>query len=237
MRAGVFVGVAGAILIGLITRAIGESLESAFGTDSALGLAITIGVGVVLLGGGASAYFRAGFDSAIVQLEEQGWFSFTPYKRNQGQRVRRGTMLAVLVLAGCGIYTMLAHGTLRTASQHWDVSVPFSGGRVLTLLPDIQFTVPVLIAASALWFAYRVVHYPVFADFLIATEAELNKVSWTTRKRLVQDTIVVLTTVFLFTVFLFVVDFAWSYILSSRYIGVIQTPETTGQRQANPDEW
>ena len=33
-------------------------------------------------------------------------------------------------------------------------------------------------------------------DFLIATEAEMNKVSWTTRKRLVKDTIVVLVTVF-----------------------------------------
>ena len=40
----------------------------------------------------------------------------------------------------------------------------------------------------------------------IATEAEINKVSWTTRKRLIQDTTVVLVTVFLFTLFLFVVD-------------------------------
>ncbi len=34
----------------------------------------------------------------------------------------------------------------------------------------------------ALWLAWRVVNVPSFADFLIATEAELNKVSWTTRR-------------------------------------------------------
>jgi preprotein translocase SecE subunit len=237
LRAGIFVGALGAILIGLVTRAIGESLESAFGADSPWGLPLTIALGLGLLGAGASVYFRSGFENFLVHLQEQGWFSFTPYKKNQGQRVRRGTTLSVLVLAGCGIYTMLAHDTLKTGSRHWQVALPFSGGQTLTLLPDIQFTLPIIIAAAALWFAYRIVHFPVFADFLIATEAELNKVSWTTRKRLVQDTIVVLTTVFLFTLFLFLVDVAWYYILSSRYIQVIQTPEVSGQRQANPDEW
>ena len=70
--------------------------------------------------------------------------------------------------------------------------------------------------------AWRIVNCPAFADFLIATEAELNKVSWTTRKRLIQDTIVVLMTVFLLTVFLFVVDVAWGKVLSNWPIGVLQ---------------
>jgi len=73
--------------------------------------------------------------------------------------------------------------------------------------------------------AWRVVNWPVFADFLIATEAELNKVSWTTRKRLVQDTIVVLMTLVLMAVFLFVVDVAWGRILSWRPIGVLQVSD------------
>ena len=65
--------------------------------------------------------------------------------------------------------------------------------------------------------------FPPFADFLIATEAELNKVSWVTRRRLVQDTIVVLVTMALMTVFLFVVDAIWYG--SLKFIGVIRTPE------------
>src|SRR5262249_36671925 len=49
--------------------------------------------------------------------------------------------------------------------------------RTLTLLPAVQFTVPLLLLAGAIWAAWRVVNMPTFADFLIATEAELNKVS------------------------------------------------------------
>src|SRR5207248_2889718 len=53
--------------------------------------------------------------------------------------------------------------------------------RTITLLPSVQFTVPLLLLAAGMWLAWRVVNLPMFADFLIATEAELNKVSWTTR--------------------------------------------------------
>ena len=84
----------------------------------------------------------------------------------------------------------------------------------ITLLPDLLFTVPLVLVALTLWFAWRAVNYPTFADFLIATEAEINKVSWTSRKALIRDTIVVLTTLFLLTVFLFVVDMFWNSLLS-----------------------
>jgi len=94
-----------------------------------------------------------------------------------------------------------------------------------TILPAAKFTVPLLLFALTLWFGWRVVNMPVFADFLIATEAELNKVSWTTRKRLVQDTIVVLMTLVLMAVFLFVVDVAWGRILSWRPIGGLQVSD------------
>ena len=63
---------------------------------------------------------------------------------------------------------------------------------------------------------------PRFADFLIATEAELNKVSWTTRPRLIQDTIVVLMTTFLLAVFLFSMDELWRVVLSNWPVNVLQ---------------
>ena len=44
------------------------------------------------------------------------------------------------------------------------------------------------------------------------------------RKRLVQDTVVVLVTMLLLTVFLFVVDAIWYTVLSWRYVGVIHVP-------------
>ena len=50
----------------------------------------------------------------------------------------------------------------------------------------VHLVVPLLLSAGLIWFAWRIVNWPTFADFLIATEAEINKVSWTTRKRLVR---------------------------------------------------
>jgi preprotein translocase SecE subunit len=95
----------------------------------------------------------------------------------------------------------------------------------ITVLPAAKLTVPLLLFALTLWLGWRIVNMPVFADFLIATEAELNKVSWTTRKRLVQDTVVVLITLVLMVIFLFAVDVAWGRILSWRPIGVLQVSD------------
>lgn len=95
----------------------------------------------------------------------------------------------------------------------------------ITLLPAVRYTVPLLLLFLAVWIAWRIVNLPTFGDFLIATEGEVNKVSWTTRSRLYQDTLVVLWTVVLMALFLFVVDIAWAKILSSRFIGVLQVQE------------
>lgn len=238
-RAGIFAGVVGVLFVGWLVRVLGGALEASLGTGSAaLGLGIMGLAAVVLLGLLASLFFRPAFDARLVHLEDQGWFTATSYKKNQGQRVRRGTIIGILILFGCGIYTLLSHETLgQAASPNWEVRIPFTEGRHLTLLPDVQFTVPILLTALALWLAYRLVNFPVFADFLIATEAELNKVSWTTRKRLVQDTIVVLTTVILFTLFLLFVDVLWVKILSSRWISVLRAGDTTTEKQTGPLDW
>jgi preprotein translocase SecE subunit len=227
IRAGVFCGLVELLMIGLVTCGIGNLIEgSSLGQNMpTVGLLLTLAIGVVLCLAAGLCFFRPTFDRWVIALEEQGWFNIAPYKKNQGQRVRRGTILGILVLAVCGIYTLLAHRTLETGPEHWQVTIPFTEGKTWIILPDLRFTVPILLAGAALWIAYRVVNYPVFADFLIATEAELNKVSWTSRKRLIQDTIVVLVTVILLTVFLFFVDQLWARVLTR--IGVVQVPEQT----------
>jgi preprotein translocase SecE subunit len=238
VRAGVFIGVVGVLAIGLSIHWIGAMLENSWGVSQAsVGVPIVVVLAVALLVGGMTAYFRPRFDSFLVRFEDQGWFTSAAYKRTQGQRVRRGTILGILVLAGCGIYTLLSRGTLKAGASHWEIGLPYSGGMTMRLLPDLQFTVPILLAAGTLWLAYRVVNFPPFADFLIATEAELNKVSWTTRKRLVQDTIVVLTTVLLVTAFLFLVDYVWFKVLTNDWIQVLQTNAVSTKKQGNVDEW
>ena len=70
------------------------------------------------------------------------------------------------------------------------------------------------------WFIFRLVQFPPFVEFLIATEAEMNKVSWTSRDDLYRATTVVLSTVVLMAVFLFGVDFLWSNLL--QIVGVLK---------------
>jgi preprotein translocase SecE subunit len=320
-------------------------------------------------------FFATGTDKWLVGFEESGWFSWHSYKPQQGVRVRRGTIIGLLLLAGAGVYTLISHNTLAKYDG-WSIGIPFTGtiplrweykrgadGKELEprerlpatatafgdaipilkqkfpgwdgeseldvdrwvlrdeintqldpkkyvilnmdrpadiglengivardtltealkkadnpagfdekrdvrepvpagntsgrkdperlyggeslqytpvpLLPQVRFTVPLLLAALSLWFAWRLVNYPVFADFLIATEAELNKVSWTTRKRLFQDTIVVLVTVLLMAGFLLVVDLSCRTILGNDWIRVIQISKDgdTAKKNAGPKPW
>jgi preprotein translocase SecE subunit len=230
MRAGICTGLVFLFLVGVLTRWAGSIFENLitrgqwFGESGLLvGMIATAIIALALLIGAGRFFFKPGFEHGLVRMEGFGWFTAAGYKRSQGQRVRRGSMLALLLLAGCGIYTMLAHHTLETGAKDWQVAIPFAE-RSLTLLPDVRFTLPILLAGLTLWVSYRLVNFPPFADFLIATEAELNKVSWPTRKRLVQDTMVVLTTMALTTIFLFAVDVGWVFILERPWIQVLQTP-------------
>ncbi len=87
------------------------------------------------------------------------------------------------------------------------------------------YGVPAMIGAVLAWFTFRLLNYPPFVEFLIATEAEMNKVSWTSRDDLKRATSVVLVTVVLMAVFLFGVDWIWSYLL--QLIGVLRFRDTS----------
>jgi preprotein translocase SecE subunit len=90
--------------------------------------------------------------------------------------------------------------------------------------------------AAGIWLAWRIVNVPAFADFLIATEAEMNKVSWTTQRRLVQDTLVVLVTVVLMAFYLFGMDVMWKSVLSWPPIGVLKISSDEQREAAQPPE-
>jgi preprotein translocase subunit SecE len=100
------------------------------------------------------------------------------------------------------------------------LDVPFDPERYIIVMYAPALTLSIVIALLAVWFSYRLVNYPRFADFLIATDAELNKVSWSTPKKLLQDTIVVLVTVLLMAVFLWIMDLLWTFLLFQ--IGVLR---------------
>jgi preprotein translocase SecE subunit len=101
----------------------------------------------------------------------------------------------------------------------------------LPTIGNASIVIPLALAFLTFWVGYRLVNLPTFADFLIATEAEMNKVSWATRKRLTQDTIVVLVTVFIITLFLLMVDLFWGWLLSAKYIEVLPKRQDTKMQQ------
>lgn len=209
---GIFLVISGVITIFFLWRAVALNIPGITGQVIAGLLAFVLAV----------AAFRfltgpRGRDWSVA-LEEQGWFSTASYKRSLGVRVRRLTMLGILLLGGSGIYSLMFQGMIPSS---WVLELPFEQPSRVTVLEDAPYVVPILLTAAILWFAWRTVNVPTFAEFLIATEAEMNKVSWTPRKRLFQDTVVVLATTLLLAFFLLVVDLFWGWLLSRETIGVL----------------
>jgi preprotein translocase SecE subunit len=232
LRAGMFMVISAAFTVFFLTRAAGLVLQNHIWTDvdPTVGLVVTAIVAVVLVFLIYRWFTGAGFGRWLVGCEEAGWFDTRPYKRTQGVRTRRLTMLGILILAATGIWTLMP--TLNTGPRDWVLRLPFTD-QTITLLPDLRYTLPLLLGAVSVWFAYRAVNYPVFADFLVATEAEMNKVTWTTRKKLFQDTVVVLVMVFILTVFLFVADQFFAFALSRQSVGVLpQAKQISAEEKA-----
>jgi preprotein translocase SecE subunit len=369
LRPGIFVGLFFLLVVGLLASWIGSWVETRVFDDNWFGGSWN--TGIIIVGIVAAAllilagwlFLRPGMQNFLGTLDDQGWFNAISYKRNQGVKVRRGTILGILLLAGSGVYIMIERSSLILDSD-WGISLPFSGNvdvkpetlgdyvnvrkavaksgeqlvivadpgplngllekrhnlndkitvvegpdlldlspkgwtlvidrfvlraensgfekkykkvestggslfavgqvatedeieraridkdtpkpklkdpaiasgkvvyRSMTLLPHTKYTLPLVIAALSLWLAWRIVNVPTFADFLIATEAELNKVSWTTRRRLIQDTIVVLVTVILTAVFLLAADAGWSAALKA--IGVLKEAKTDTSKVQEP---
>ena len=80
---------------------------------------------------------------------------------------------------------------------------------------------PGLLLLAGLWIAYRTVNLPNFADFLIAVEAEMNKVSWPGRTELFRASMVVLVTIFVLAALLATFDVAWAAFFKA--LGIFRT--------------
>ena len=120
-------------------------------------------------------------------------FRFGLYKPNQGRVVRQVTFFTIALLG------LLSAWEIKRSSL-------FSG------FGQGSWLFMIAIAALLIWVAYRVVNYSVFADFLIAVEAEMNKVSWPTRKELWNASVVVMFVIFSMAAFLFLFDGIWTFI-------------------------
>jgi preprotein translocase subunit SecE len=71
------------------------------------------------------------------------------------------------------------------------------------------------------WASYRAVNFPRFADFLIAVEAEMNKVSWPSKGELIRSSMVVIFVIFMLAIVLFGYDVLWQYLFKN-VLGVLK---------------
>ena len=118
------------------------------------------------------------------------------YKKGQGYYTRMGTALSAALLSALGC---------------WALQQKLSGlgtGNIVTVNAKtwIQYGVPAVIFLILCWCIYKLLNKPKYADFMIATEGEMKKVSWSTRKEIVTSTKVVIVTVIIMAILLAVVD-------------------------------
>jgi preprotein translocase subunit SecE len=132
-------------------------------------------------------------------------FSTRLYKPSQGRIARQVT---------CGaIWIVVALGAWRWFDTAWGIGWigsyigdPDTRNSVASVL---QFLLPSLLLLAGVWIGFRLVSYPRFADFLIAVEAEMNKVTWPSQDELVRSSVVVILLLAAFTLILFVFDIMW----------------------------
>ena len=131
------------------------------------------------------------------------------YKPNQGRVVRQLTFVGATILTLLSVY-QIAHMDL------WRWLFGMMGGD--TLRDGSHWFMMILLGFVGVWVCFRTVNYPKFADFLIAVEAEMNKVSWPTKSELWKASLVVIFVIFAMAALLFLFDIVWTYVFE--FLGI-----------------
>ena len=136
--------------------------------------------------------------------------SFSVYKRTQGRLARQLTFAALAAALVLGVWRLsqfvaAVYGAdaLRSQAAGPDLGV-------------VRFLLPGGLLAAGLWLCYRAVNWPKFADFLIAVEAEMAKVSWPTGTEVARSSAVIIFLIFALAAILAAYDLFWWFVL--RYL-------------------
>ena len=121
---------------------------------------------------------------------------FTIYKKGQGYWTRMGTAIGAIALGG--LITWQIYDQVPAFFANTDK------GRRVALISAAVF-----VALYSL-LAWRLMNKPGNADFLIATDGEMKKVNWTSRRELIGSTKVVILFMFAIALFLFFFDQVFS---------------------------
>ena len=143
------------------------------------------------------------YRSAAPATTRGGGF-FTIYKKGQGYWTRMGTVLAaalIILMTADFIYSQM-------------INVPYgkaSNGDLLYIPKKVAVGCALGFIVAACFVVWRLMNKPSHVDFLIATDSEMKKVNWTTRKELIGSTKVVVIFVILISLILFGLDVVFGY--------------------------
>jgi preprotein translocase subunit SecE len=113
---------------------------------------------------------------------------FDVYKRGQGKYTRLCSAFGAALVVGLGCYK------LYKKLDAWDVSL-----WTTTMVPAGLF---VALGLLIFW----LVNKSTIADFMIAAESEMKKVSWSSRNEIIVSTFIVIVLVILLAIFLGITD-------------------------------
>ena len=119
---------------------------------------------------------------------------FSQHRGAQGRLVRH---LVLIVL--WSLIAAICYGVYGAVDEYWGA-----------LFAAISVAI---VAITFGWVAYRLIHYPPVADFLIDVQIESSKVTWSNWYELRRTTIIVLAVMAAFSAFLFVCDISWQFVL------------------------
>ena len=133
---------------------------------------------------------------------------FSVYKAGQGYYTRMGTVIGVSLISLLGI--LWAWGYM----EQWRI------GEINSIY--IAAGGAILIGGIITAITYFLVFVkPGAVDFLIATEGEMKKVNWSTRREIVGSTLAVITTAIVITVFCYAIDIG--FLAFFRFIRVLDS--------------
>ncbi len=132
------------------------------------------------------------------------------YKPDQGKYTRLGTAVGAGALIAWGAYYL---------SGRLTVFVPENSPALNNLITVVIPLVFALVLGALTW--WGVYSNQKSSDFLIATEGEMKKVNWSTRREIIGSTKVVILFTALLSAFLFLWDFIWQQLFSA--INILRT--------------
>jgi preprotein translocase subunit SecE len=131
------------------------------------------------------------------------FFRADVYKPTQGRVARQVTFAALAAIVALGVWRLAA------VLPVWFGGMAASG-------PDyglLRFVLPAVVLAVGLWACWRAVNVPSFAEFLIAVEVEMAKVSWPSAGEVFRSSAVVIFLIFALSAILAGYDLFWAFLL------------------------